>query len=82
MVAATKKVRIAENRALTTEHHHYREGEVVEVLTADAKTLVAEGWAEDVATPRARRRGPPNRASQPRKPLTVDALEAGEGERG
>lgn len=53
-----------------------------DVPSEDAYTLVSEGYAELASEPRKTRRAAPKAPKRSRRPLTVEALEDGEGERG
>ncbi len=83
MAAPKQAVRISDSRAVLIEGRLRGAGEVVDVGADDAATLLAEGYAEDAKARKPNRRPTTGRREDraERKPLTIEAVEDGEGER-
>lgn len=81
--AARTRIRILPSRSVVIDGRPVGEGREVEVPAGPAETLIADGYAESAAKPArtAPKRKQPTPAP-PRKPLTVEALMEGEGDRG
>lgn len=81
--AATTRIRILPNRGVVIDGATRHAGWEGDVPTDDARTLIAEGYAEDAskAKPKAKAKAAPEPKTK-RRPLTPRVIEDGEEERG